>query len=524
MKFTTTNRLPASRCKNVSSRLYVRIAISLAIVLCFLLAEQDGTAQLSQQSAAEQELGQLTIAVQKTQAQLAASQQQILSLQNQIDALRTQLVKDQCVAPPSSGMATQTPPASQNAAQLAAAINGLSERQQVQQSEIATHDQTKVESESGYPLKLTGLLLLSAFVDTGGVDVEQSPTSATMGVGTTSASVRQTVLGLDARGPHLFGGTTHADLRVDFFGYAAQNSYSNSGLLRMRTAHALLDWPNTEAFFSLDRPILSPEEPTSLTAVANPALAWSGNLWKWIPQLGVQHSFPVGSAQKIELQAALMDVPDSPYQASNDTDSSSESSPASTSLTEQSGWPGSEARIAWNSTNSGGAVVGVGGYFSPHSIPGYASFNAWAATLDYRFPLPEKLQLSGSFYRGLALGGLGGGTYKDYAYTSVADTYIVHPLDDVGGWAQLKIPVSERLELNAAYGMDSSFASQLRAYASPTFTYQDLARNRTFFTNVIYSPTASTVFSFEYRLMDSAPVTGASATTNVFGLAAGYKF
>ncbi len=37
--------------------------------------------------------------------------------------------------------------------------------------------------------------------------------------------------------------------------------------------------------------------------------------------------------------------------------------------------------------------------------------------LDARLLLFARLQLTGSFYRGLALGGLGGGAYKDFAYS-----------------------------------------------------------------------------------------------------------
>jgi hypothetical protein len=54
--------------------------------------------------------------------------------------------------------------------------------------------------------------------------------------------------------------------------------------------------------------------------------------------------------------------------------------------------------------------------------------------------------------------------------------------------------------------------------------YQNLARNRTYTGNVIYSPTASLLFSLEYRHLESAPVIGAPAKSNIIGIAAGYKF
>lgn len=53
---------------------------------------------------------------------------------------------------------------------------------------------------------------------------------------------------------------------------------------------------------------------------------------------------------------------------------------------------------------------------------------------------------------------------------------------------------------------------------------QNLARNRTYTGNVIYSPSAYLLFSFEYRRLESAPVEGLPNASNIIGLGAGYKF
>jgi hypothetical protein len=143
-----------------------------------------------------------------------------------------------------------------------------------------------------------------------------------------------------------------------------------------------------------------------------------------------------------------------------------------------------------------------------------------------RFLLPARLQVTGSAYRGEALGGLGGGGYKDFGYRIDPDGgYYFRPLDDVGGWVQLKEKTSERLEFNAAFGLDNVFAKELRPYAVSGGTiYQNLARNRTFTGNVIYSPSAYLLFSLEYRHLESSPVTGFANGSNIIGLGAGYKF
>jgi hypothetical protein len=456
-------------------------------------------------------------------------------MRRQLDALQRQVAQGGInTATPASTVPAQASSAPQTSSvATASGIEDIRERQAVQESQIATHEQTKVESESKYPVKLTGLLLLNGFVNTRAVDMAATPTLALPGSGSTGAAVRQTILGLDARGPHLFGASSYADLRVDFDGTPQYSSASapvpgyynsNSTLLRLRTAHAILEWPNTKAYFALDRPILSPDTPGSLTAVAVPALAWSGNLWTWNPQVGITQDIGFAGSRALRLQAALIDVGDAPVTPAA---ASQSLTPATTA--EQSRWPGVEARVALlgSKVGNGGSHFGAGGYFSPHRISAEDNFDAWAGTLDARLSLPAHLQLTASSYRGQALGGLGGGAFKDFAYTyeAASGEFYFRPLDDAGGWAELKEKISERLEFNAAFGVDNVFAKELRQYAvAGNSTYQNLARNRTYTGNVIYSPSAYLLFSVEYRHLESSPVVGLPADSNIIGLGAGYKF
>jgi hypothetical protein len=483
----------------------------LLLATGFLDAQQTPDNPASATEAVQLQVDRLAEMVNREQAALESSQQQIELLRRQVVELQGQLV------------ATRQPPhqtEEEVVARLNADVGNIRERQEVQQSEIATHEQDKVESASKFPVKVTGLILMNTFVNTAAVDVPASPTSVTGGSGTTGISLRQTVLGLDARGPHVFGASSDADVRMDFFGGVSQSGgYSqNGGLARLRTAHAELAWDGTRAFFALDRPIVSPNIPSSLTAIAQPALSWSGNLWNWMPQVGAEHTLRLNDSSRISLQGAIADVPDPPAQ---------QRTPAPVaSLAEQSRWPGSEARVGYARGDAlTGLRVGVGGYFSPHSFSEYFNFDAWAATVDYRIPLFAHLESTGSFYRGLALGGLGGGAFKDYVYTELNENYFFRPLEDVGGWTQLKARASERLEFNVAYGLDNAFAHEIRPYViNASSPYQSLARNSTWFANVIYSPTAYTLFSFEYRRIDSSYAIGPHAVADVYGIAGGYRF
>ena len=484
-----------------------------------------------------QQIQQLTEAMAKAQSQIEQSQRQLDEMRQQLAALQRQMASAQTTPTPSTQASPAPTPASSAQASTSAppvAVDDVRERQDMQESQIATLDQSKVESESKYPVKLTGLLLFNGFVNTRQVDIPATPTVAIQGAGSTGASVQQTILGFDARGPHLFGARSYADLRADFYGSttsaASSTIYtgyynSSAAILRLRTLHAGLQWKHTDAYFSLDRPIFSPDAPTSLTAVAEPALAWSGNLWTWNPQVGITQDVGLASSHLLRLQGALIYVADAPVSTVSPAAANSTVVPTST---EESRWPGAEARVALLGSNlEEGNHIGIGGYFAPHLSPAGTRFNAWAATLDTRLQLPGHLQFTGTFYRGAALGGLGGGAYKDYGFVVDPEStrYYFRPYDDVGGWVELKEKLNQRVEFNAAFGLDNVFAQQLRPYFVPGGTaYQNLARNRTYTGNVIYSPVAYLLFTLEYRYLESAPVIGVPATSNIIGIAAGYKF
>jgi hypothetical protein len=479
-----------------------------------------GSAANSQQGTNENlasKVQQLTEAMSQTQKRLDESQHEMEQMRAQLAALQQQIAQGHVAETDSS------------AAQLSAAVEQIREQQSLQETQIATHEQAKVESESKYPLKLSGLVLLTGFVNTVQTDDPVTPTIVLEGPGATGASLRQTVLGIDARGPHLFNARTHADVRVDFDGASLADGTASSyagGLLRLRTAHASLNWNHTDAFFSLDHAIVAPNSPASLTAVAISALAWSGNLWTWNPQVGLTQDFPSSTSQRFRLQGALIDVMNAPQIYGSTAPPSNIVQPTTA---EMSRWPGVEGRIAFLSdATETGLQVGIGGLYAPHNTPGGTRFNSWAGTFDYRIPLPGHGELSGSGYWGQALGGLGGGAYKDYVYRLnplSQSGYSFRTLDDFGGWAQWKESAGEHLEFNLAFGTDQVPAAQLRPYAgAPSLYYLNLARNRTYTGNVIYRPSAYLLFSLEYRHLQSSPVNDYTATGDIIGIATGYRF
>jgi hypothetical protein len=456
----------------------------------------------------------LTEAIDRVDAQLQQTQRELAGLKEQLQALRG-----------ASGVISSSSQQPTGAAELAEAVANIRESQSVHESQIATLEQSKVETASKYPLKLSGMILMTGFVNTQRVDAAQTPAVALAGSGSTGATLEQTVLGVDATGPHLFGASSRADLRLDFAGAPAAPGTSGyaSPLIRLRTAHADLKWDRTRAYFALDRSTLNPESPTSIAAVALPPLAWSGNLWTWNPQFGVVHDlFPVRSGA-IRFQAALSDVADPPPLFAP--------SAAGTYIPPSSGelsrWPGIEGRLAYEADDSErGTRIGVSGYFASHRTSSTSiKYDSWAGAADFRFSALRFSQISGDAYYGAGLGGLGGGTYKNAVLRSVAGEQYLEVLDDRGGWLQWKQKAGERLEFNEAFGIDNVPANQLHPFAIPTpISYYNLTRNRTFTGNVIYSPSAYLLFSLEYRRIASSYVTAPTQSSNVVNIVAGYRF
>jgi hypothetical protein len=503
-----------------SRRTLTAVFSAIVLLAMLLISQHRGWAQTqdSPPVSTEEKVERLTAAVAHFEEQMLANQAQLDELRRELAALRAQVAAEEV-----PGVAPVQPDALPNVAKLSAAVDEIRERQAMEESQIATHEATKVETESKYPIKLSGLLLFNGFVNTRAVDVSAAPSYAIPGSGSTGLSLRQTVLGFDARGPHLLGASSRADLRVDFFANDTQSNYAASGVLRLRTAHAELDWQRTQAFVELDRSILEPNEPSSLVAVAQPELAWAGNLWNWNPQVGVSHEFAFSDVSSFKLQAALIDTfdPKPPNSISS----------VGVTQTEESRWPGTEARLAFqHSLKDGSAEFGAGGYFSPHRTTGGYSFDAWAGTVDLHLPVTKLFEVTANAYRGQALEGLGAGGYVNYYYTYIEGHSAGQPLEDVGGWAQWKLKAGRHVEFNTGFGTDNPFANEVKAAAAfeaesaSGSAYSGLARNRAVYSNAIWSPNAYLQFSLEYKRLWSNYASGPTAFSDGIGLGAGYKF
>jgi hypothetical protein len=502
------NRIPAQTIRSAS------VILALLLASTGAIAQQAAAAREPSRPPAEESdlnrhLDELTSKLDSMRQQLIESQSEMDELRNELHSLRQQLAER-----------NQTDAAANDAAALRASVAQLKEDTEVLQAQVKQHDQTKVETSSKFPVRINGALLITSILNSANADnfnlpIVAVPKEPYTREGSLSTAASQTLLGFDASGPHLWGAKSYADLNVDFWGGSSSANYTAAaGPLRLRTMHARLEWPTRSLGVALDRPLISPWQPTSWITVAEPALAWSGNLWAWSPQLVFTQT---ALFNHFDFNVGLIDPPP--------PNSYTQGPTAQPSPSERSKQPGYDSRIAFTaSVRDHPIIVGAGGYYSRQTYPYGHNVDAWAASGDWDMALHRVLRVSGEVYRGRAIGGLGGGAFKDYV--SDASEHYLNGLNAAGGWAQAKITFAPGLEANVSAGLDNAFAADLRdsdQAALPGY-YASLTRNATLIANVVYRPKTYLLLSTEYRNINSRWISGQSSENHVFGVATGYIF
>jgi hypothetical protein len=308
---------------------------------------------------------------------------------------------------------------------------------------------------------------------------------------------------------------------MDFFGGFPSTSYGiTTGLARMRTAGLRLDWEKTSVVAGQEAPFFSPLSPTSLVSVAEPALSSAGNLWVWTPQVYVEHRISLTEGSSVSLEGGLMDpltgeLPADPYYRAPEAG-------------EKSGQPAYAARVAWtHGSPFGPASIGAGGYYERQNWGYGRTVDGWAGTADWSLPVSKRLSLTGEFYRGRAIGGLGAGEGRSIAYYGYLDDpqTVIRAPNSTGGWAQLKFMALPKLEFNGAYGEDFTPTPGLQ------YTYQDegyeslaIGRNQSWFLNSIYHVRSNLIFSLEYRRLRTVETHPGMFMANQVGLGAAALF
>lgn len=503
---------------------------------------QATTTQVASLSGALQQLQgevlQLQQTVIETQKEAVQSRDEVARLHEELRQTRQQLVDMkaamehlQSQMPVTAGSVAspgQVPslPAAQSSGRIGPRVSALEDEQKLLASELKDQYQTKVESASKYRMRISGIALLNVFGNRGSVDNLDVPNLAMPrgsleSSGSFGATMRQTQLGLEVYGPKLAGAQTSGSVKFDFFGgFPEIPNGTTMGLMRLRTATVRLDWAHSALVVGQDVPFFSPLSPTSIASLGVPAFAYSGNLWTWTPQIRFEHHVNLRGSSNLFLQAGILDgLSGEPYASAYG---------GVPQAGESSRQPAYGARVAWTRPIFGQSLtIGAGGYYSRQRWGFNRNVDAWAGTADWTIPFGRWFSLTGEFYRGRALGGLGGGIGRSVLFNGpLTDPATrVLGLNSIGGWTQLKFEPTERLEFNAAIGQDDSFARDLRFFSqAQSYLNPSLARNQTELFNVIYRPRSDLLLSLEYRPIRTATIYGEQQRAGQVNLGVGMLF
>lgn len=486
----------------------------------------------------EAQMAKLQSAIGGLEAQMSEVEKEAAELRSELRDTRTQLAALQAAGRPApmpaaaraNPAAPEQPHASAGREQIAKSVvdrlSNLEENQQLLQTKISDQYQEKVESASKHRVILSGIALLNVFSNRGTVDnidvpqvaQERGPLDSNAVFG---ATVRQSSIGLDVFGPTLAGARTYGEVRADFFGgFPDAPDGATAGIMRIRTAAIHMDWSDTSIVAGQDNLFFSPLSPTSFASLAEPAFAYSGDLWAWVPQIRVEHRIKLSENSALTLQGGILDslTGEPPVYGYY----------RSTQAGEASGQPGYAGRFAWSGSLFGRPVTaGVGGYYSPENWGFGRDIDGWAATADWDVPIGRWFSVSGELYRGDAVGGLGGGIGRSTLYNGVLSSPAtsVLGLNSVGGWQQLKFRPIERLEFNGAFGLDQAFAADIRRFQpAESYANPSLLRNQSGLVNIIYYPRADLLLSLEYRRIWTSEIDKAPYRAGQISLGAGVLF
>ena len=473
----------------------------------------------------QEQVRQLRSMVDEMRAENAQSRAEMRQLRDDLQATRALL---QPPAPPASA----TPPAEAVAADSSAPasiesrVEKLEESTSLIGSKVDEQYQTKVETASKYHARLHGIVLMNAFRNVGGsnnLDIPDysEPVPGSAPTATIGATLRQSQIGLELFGPTIAGARTSADVTLDFAGgFAGTGNGVNSGIVRLQTANVRFDWENTSVVAGQDSLFISPLSPTSFATLSEPTFGLAGNLWAWTPQLRIEHKFALSDQQSITIQGGVLDNLDWEFPHS--------SYYRSASAGELSGQPAYAFRTAWSRpVDQHPLSFGVAGYYGRQNWTWDRYVDAWAGMADWQIPILPRLALSGELYRGRGIGGLGAGIGTSIVYGGDRTNPFtpIRAVDAAGGWTQLKLQVTPKVELNGAISMDDAFTADIRGFAIDANNFGPiLGRNRGSLANVIFRPRSDLILAAEIRRFRTWQVYGTSSATNQVNLSAGILF
>jgi hypothetical protein len=319
----------------------------------------------------------------------------------------------------------------------------LEQRVAIQESRIQEQDQTKVEASQRFPVKLTGILLFNAFMNSKQSGTVDDPTfAAATGPARSGAKVTQSIIGLEYRGPRTFlGGEIRGSVFMDFFG-------SGNAALRLRTGDVELRWKTRSLMAGVEKPIFNPREPNSLALVGVSPLTGTGNLWQWLPQARFEQDYSFTSATGIRARVGVVQTREIPFTGSTFSGPQEAQRPAAEGRFE----------IFHNLDDERKLEFAAGFHRSSTHAAGFTTDSS-LFSLDWFSNPWRKVEFTGAFYKGQDVAPLGNGIGQGFLVAGRG----LRPVHSIGGWGQFTIHAVRRLDFHLFSGQQDDTNRDLAA-------------------------------------------------------------
>lgn len=427
--------------------------------------------------------------MQRVMERLDRLEQQNAELLSEIRELRQEIATGHPPAapsPPQSG--AETPPSAPT----------TEERLDVLESRTQDLAQTRVQTSQRMPVSLTGMMLFNAFHNGGFGGGGEVPVTAQLNesLASTSATFRQTVIGLKFYGPDLpGGGKASGSAYFDFWG---GSSAPGNNLFRVRLATIDLAWKNYTITVGQDKPIVSPREPMSLAEVGLAPLSGAGNLWDWQPQIRVERRFGSDTAG-FRAQAGIYET--------------SEVVPATApAVTLERQRPGYEGRFLFFRGGENRRIeFAPGVHLSTTHVNGQ-NIDSRLATMDWLVKPTSFFEISGAWFRGTNDAGLGA-LRQGFTVLPGGQIIAVHA---TGGWSQLSLFPTSRISFHFFGGEEEDRASDLVA--------NSVRRNLSYAGNIVYKLAPNILAALEASQTRTDYISSGLRRNNHYDLALAYLF
>lgn len=446
----------------------------------------------------------LLLAPPVTRAQEKTELQQILQrldrleqenheLADEVHALRTELAA-------ARGNPTEALPATAQTATAKPPEPPLGERVQVAEQRVDDLSQEKVEASQRFPISLAGMVLFNAFLNGKNTGGYENPTtaSAVPGQDMNGATVAQTVLGFRYQSPKaLWGAQVNGSIFFDFWG---GNGTSLDHTARLRTAAIQLDWTNTSIMVGQDKPLIAPRDPFSLAQVEVSPFTGAGNLWLWRPQARVEERFKLGEDSGLRAQLSLYEL----GETAEGTEYPSE---------ELTAGPALEGRFEfWHRFSEHARIELAPGFHTAQTTQNGVSVPSRLVSFDWFANPWEKIEFTGTFYRGENIAGLGaiGPGYFGYGPEPP------RPVRAIGGWAQLAWLATPKLTFHLISGQSDNQAAEVAEGL--------IYKNQGYAANFVYRLAPNVLFSMEGMQLRTSYIGTGTRLNNHYDLGVAYLF